>query len=66
MKMTDKEYLDLALEYIIDIDYTDNICETLHNIPEEMDVCARECQNLDRFCILRFLKYYKKNDNISK
>lgn len=33
--ISDKEFLDRAIDYIIEVDGTDNICEKLHDIPEE-------------------------------
>jgi hypothetical protein len=62
--MTDKEYIDKAFDFIVEQLEADPgpVCEVLHQIPEEADVCARDCQNLDHFCLLRFFKYYKKKD----
>ena len=57
--ISDKEFLDRAIDYIIEVDGTDNICEKLHDIPEEHIFCERDCQNLDHWCVLRFLKHYK-------
>ena len=62
--MTDKEYLDKALDFIIElIDGDDYICEKLLDIPEEHEICVSTCQNLDKFCVYRFLKYYKLEEN---
>ena len=62
--MTDKEYLDKALEFIVEREESnDYICEMLHRIPKESELCANDCQNLDRFCVLRFLENYKKDEN---
>lgn len=61
--MTDKEYLDKALEFIVEREESnDYICEMLHRIPEEFKICSRNCQNLDRLCVLRFLVNYKKDE----
>lgn len=57
--LTDSQYMSRAIDYIVATDGTDTICEALHDIPKEAEVCARDCQNLDRICVLRFLKYYK-------
>lgn len=58
--ISDKELLDRAIDFIIwreeDNDY---ICEKLHEIPEEHKLCAEDCQNLDHWCVLRFLMHYK-------
>lgn len=60
--MTDKEYLDRALDFIVQGIPEENICEELLDIPEEADICERDCQNLDRFCVLRYLKYYNMKE----
>ena len=55
--MTDSQYLDVALDFIVEREESDDyICERLHDIPAEFDICARDCQNLDRICVLRYLK----------
>lgn len=57
MTMTDSQYLAVALDFIVEREGRDDyICERLHDIPEEYKVCARDCQNLDRICVLRYLK----------
>ena len=62
--MTDTEYMQRAIAFIVEREEDDDhICETLHNIPEEFEICARDCQNLDRFCVLRFLEHYKEKSN---
>ena len=62
--MTDKEYLDKAIDFIIVLlDGEDYICERLLDIPEECEICVSGCQNLDKFCIYRFLKHYKIKQN---
>ncbi len=59
--MTDSQYLDKALDFIVEQEeVNDYICTELHDIPEELKVCAKDCQNLNRNCVLRFLKHYKK------
>ena len=63
--MTDTQYLDVALDFIVEREGGDDyICERMYDIPEEYEICARDCQNLDRICVLRFLKelWQRKND----
>lgn len=58
--MTDKEYLDKALDLIVKLEGdNDYICEELCKIQKENDFCADNCENFDRFCVLRYLKYYE-------
>ena len=58
--ISDKEYLDRAIDFIVDREEeNDYICEKMHEIPEEFKICSEDCQNLDHWCILRFLKHYK-------
>lgn len=59
--MTDSQYLDKALDFIVEREQDgDYICCALHDIPEEEEICAKDCQNLCRNCVLRFLENYKK------
>lgn len=59
--MTDIEYLHRAIDFIIEREEdNDYICEKLHEIPEEYKICANNCINLDKFCVLRFLEHYSK------
>ena len=61
--MTDSQYLDNALGFIVEREKSDDyICSELHDIQAEKEVCAKDCQGLDRVCVLRFLKYYKGGD----
>ena len=62
--MTDKEYLDRAIIFIVELVDGDPapICDLLTSIPEEAEICAEDCQNLDHFCVLRYLKHYKKEE----
>lgn len=61
--MTDTQYLDKALDFIVEILQDDDyICSELLDTQDEEDLCAKNCQGLDRECVLRFLKYYKKGD----
>ena len=41
--MTDKEYLDKALDVIVELHEDDPsyFCETLHEIPEENEFCSK-------------------------
>ena len=59
--MTDTQYLDKVLDFIVEREQDgDYICSELHDIPEEEEICSKDCQNLCRNCVLRFLKNYKK------
>lgn len=61
--MTDTQYLDKALDFIVEREEKDDyICSELIGTPDESELCAKDCQGLDRICVLRFLKYYKKGD----
>ena len=61
--MTDSQYLDKALDFIVEQEQNDDyICEKMLNTQEEAKLCAKDCQGLDRICVLRFLKHYKKGD----
>lgn len=58
--MTDSQYLDKALDFIVEQEKeNDYICTRMLEIPEEYEVCVNNCQNLNRICVLRFLKRYK-------
>lgn len=57
--MTDSQYLDKALDFIVEQEKeNDYICTRMLEIPEEYKVCVNDCQNLGRICVLRFLKRY--------
>lgn len=59
--MTDSQYLCNALDFIVEREEeNDYICEKLHDIPQEFEICARDCQNINRNCVLRFLEHYKE------
>lgn len=59
--MTDTQYLDKALDFIVEREQDDDyICSELLGTQDEEDLCAKDCQWLDRKCVLRFLKHYKK------
>lgn len=61
--MTDTQYLDKALDFIVEREQSgDYICCTLHENPEEEEICAKDCKNLCRNCVLRFLENYKKRE----
>ena len=48
---------DVAVDYIFElVDGFDGVCEELHKVPEEIDFCEHNCQNLNKDCILRLLK----------
>lgn len=59
-KYLDKvQELDKALDFIVEREEdNDYICEILHD--KDFDVCADTCRNLNKDCVLRFLKYYNK------
>ena len=58
--MTDKEYLDKALDLIVELtDANCDICERLCKMPEEDAICSEHCNNFDKNCVLRYLKYYE-------
>jgi hypothetical protein len=58
--MTDSQYLNKALDFIVEQEKeNDYICTRMLEIPEEYEVCASDCQNLNIICVLRFLKRYK-------
>ncbi len=53
--MTDSQLLDKALDFIVEREEdNDYICVELHDIPEELEICSKDCQNLNRNCVLRF------------
>ena len=62
--MTDSQYLTNALDFIVEREQdNDYICERLHEIQKEFDICAKDCQNLCRNCVLRFLENYEQIKN---
>ena len=62
--MTD--YLDKALDFIVEREQdNDYICIRLNNIPAERKRCAVDCRDLNRICVLRFLKVWKRKTNTS-
>ena len=59
--MTDSQLLDKALDFIVETqEQNDYICEQM--VEERVgDYCEKNCQNLNRQCILMFLKnVYKR------
>lgn len=61
--MTDSQYLCNAIDLIVEREEAnDYICEQLHSIPKEFEICANDCQNLNRNCVLRFLEHYKEEE----
>jgi len=59
--MTDSQYLDKALDFIVEREENDiYICSVMYDIQDEKELCAKDCQGFCRNCVLRFLKYYKK------
>ena len=67
-EITPTQLLDNAIDYIYNLlkhsGY--DICEFLHDIPEENTICANTCENMKKECILRFLKHYKIGYRMSK
>ena len=58
--MTDSQYLDKALDFIVEQEENDDyICTRMLVIPEEYEICVKDCQNLNKNCVRRFLKRYK-------
>lgn len=59
--MSDSEYLDKAIDFIVEREKDDDyICCALSDTPDEASFCAKDCQGVDRQCVLRFLKHYQK------
>lgn len=59
--MTDSQLLEKALDFIVELGVADEyICETLSGDLEESDRCAAECENMNRICVLRFLRIWKQ------
>ena len=58
-KLSDSQYLDRALNYIVERErHDDYICEQLSYYPEDNGICKNDCQGLCKICVLRFLKHY--------
>lgn len=64
-EITPTQLLDNAIDYIYNLlkhsGY--DICKFLHNITEENTICKNTCENMNKECILRFLKHYKNGKN---
>ena len=61
--MQDKELLNEALDFIVEREQdNDYICDVLNSIPEETDICAETCQNLNKSCVLRLLRRRNKGE----
>jgi len=56
-----KEKLYTACQLICEMvdDDPSDICISLLDIPEELDICDTHCQSFNTNCVLRYLKYYK-------
>jgi len=62
--MTQEQLLDNAIDYIYSlVQYDDWICEKMLDISEEEAICSESCENMNKECILRFLKHYKNGKN---
>ena len=60
-------YLDAAIDTIIEVWGDDSvICEHLIENEDETKICASECQNLTRDCVIRYLKLKVKEKNEEK
>ncbi len=47
----------VAVDYIFElVDGFDGVCEELHKVPEELEYCGNNCQNLNKDCVVRLLK----------
>lgn len=72
MTMTDSQYLDVALDFIVAKEKDTNfICKTFADwdVVDIIDgkykyLCQEDCQGLNRICVLRFLKelWQRKNN----
>lgn len=61
--MTDSQLLEAALDFIVELGVADEyICETLSEDLEESDKCSAECENMNRICVLRFLRIRGKTE----
>lgn len=60
--METKQLLDNAIEFIRELNEEEDwLCCDLFEIPEEQEICEKTCDNnLNRDCIIRYLKNYKK------
>ena len=60
-------YLDAAIDAIIEA-WDDDcvICERLNENEDETKICAIECRNLTRDCVIRYLKLKVKEKNEEK
>lgn len=60
-KQRNETFLEKALDFIVEREESnDFICEKLHDIASEFDVCSKNCENLTRYCVLRYLRHYGK------
>lgn len=54
--------LDKALDFIVETqEDNDYICEKMSEFSDEWDYCCNNCQNLQKECVIRFLKHYENN-----
>ena len=55
--------LDKALDFIVEREEDDDyICAQLIENHDEFQNCVTGCQHLNKDCVLRFLKYYNKDE----
>lgn len=54
--------LNKALDFIVETqEENDYICEKMSEYKDEWDYCWNNCQNLQKECVIRFLKHYEKS-----
>lgn len=54
--------LDKALDFIVETqEENDYICEMMSEYDDEWNYCENNCQNLQKECVIRFLKHYEKS-----
>jgi len=60
------EALDKALDIIVELHEDDPewFCEELHSHSKEEKYCSENCNNFNKECVKRYLKYYKKEEQI--
>ena len=61
--MSRTELLEKAVDFIVEREEGgDYICEMLHESAEEEDICATTCENLNKDCVMRFLRRYGRKE----
>lgn len=54
--------LDKALDFIVEREEADDYICVLMLESDEGDYCMDNCQNLQKECVIRFLKHYEKSE----